>query len=109
MRRRGKPFHIGQDLAIESFISGRATTSRAKDIRTDIGVDASISAGAVVGQVREAPAVDPLEVFLDVGPAIVGVFTKPGSVPVRGARDTHNVSISFDSVTLGVVSGGVDV
>ena len=77
-------------------------------IRTDVGVRPSIGAAAVIGECSEIPAVDQAEVVLDDVLARVGVFTKPGGVSVRGARDTRDVSVRPGGVALGVVSGYLD-
>jgi len=83
--------------------------SQLEDIRTNIGVDVVLSAGAVVGEVREVTAADPLKVFLDGTPAVVIVGTKPPGVSRGAARDILNVGVGFVGKSLGVISGGVDL
>ena len=81
-----------------------------KDIRTYVGINGRIGAGAaVVGEVRELTAANQPEVILDSALARSGVGTKPGVVSVRAARDTLDVSVGRVSVILGIRSGGVDL
>ena len=80
-----------------------------KDIRTDVGVGAGGSAGAIVGEARELMAVDQPEVLLDGVLARSGVGTEPGLVSVGAARDTKKVRVSPGSVGLSASSSGVEL
>ena len=67
------------------------------------------TAAAVVGEAREITAADQLEVPLDGGHARSVVGTEPAIVPIRVARDAHDVSVGGESNALGVSNGGVEL
>ena len=80
-----------------------------KVILTDVGIGASISAGAVVGEARELTAADQLEVALDSALARRGVGTEPGGVSGCAAGDTSKVGVGIGGVGLGASSGGIEL
>ena len=82
---------------------------RLEYIRTDVGVGARSSAGAVVGEARELMAADQPVVFPYSVPTSGGIGTEPGPVSVRAARDPKKVRVGSGGVTLGVSSGSVEL
>jgi len=81
------------------------------DIRTDVGGDAIISAGAVidVGIAREITTVDLPEVSLDDGPVKRTVGTEPRVVSGSIIRDTINVRVGVADIGIGVDGGGEEL
>ena len=78
---------------------------RFRAIRTDVGVDVSLGAGAVVDEIQESTAVDQPEVVLDGVLASCNVGTEPGDVSSRAAIEIRNVSVSVAGIGLGVRGG----
>jgi len=81
------------------------TISQLEDIRTDVGVDGGIGAGAIKGKAREVIAVDQPEVVLDGALTTIIVGTEPGGEPRRAVRDARNVRVSVGGVGLGATGG----
>lgn len=69
--------------------------SQLEGVRTNIGVDVGLSAGAVIGEAREVTAADQLEVVLDGAPAVIIVATEPPSISGGAARNIHNIGVGF--------------
>ena len=91
------------------IINNRITISRLKYIRTDVSNCASSSAGTVIGEVRELPAVHQPEVVLDGVLASCNVGTEPGGVSGRAARDTQKVIVGVFGESLGSRSGNAEL
>lgn len=78
-----------------------------ENIRTNVGVCAGISTGAVVGEGRILATADQLVVALYGALARRGVGTKPGNESGCAARNTRNVGVGVDGIGLGPGGGGV--
>ena len=82
-----------------------------KDIRTDVGEDARISAGAVVGEARELIVPDLPEVVLGNVLTVRGVGAEPGGVSRRASQPPDRLKVfeGDGGIFLGVGSGDVEV
>ena len=78
-------------------------------VRTDVSVDVSRGAGAVVSEAREFVAVDQPEVLLNDVLASCNVGAEPGGVSRRAGRDTRNVRVGVSDISLGVRSGSSEL
>ena len=87
----------------------RITIPRLKNIRTNVGENGNVRAGAGVSEARELVVPDLPEVVLNDVLAVRGVGTEPRGVSGGAARDTLNVTEGVDGGCLGVSSGGVEL
>lgn len=83
--------------------------SRSKDILTDVSVEVSIGAGAVIGEAREVIAADQPKVVLDGVFVIVAVGAEPRSESGGAARDTRSVRIGVGGEALGNGGGIIEL
>jgi len=98
---------IGTD--VRSPPEGTAEEDHSELVGIDVGEDARIVAGAVVGEARELAAADQLEVALDGPLARSGVVAEPGSISNRATRDRHKVRVGVHGIDLSAGGGSVEL